>query len=104
MYRVDTRELDGSIVRHQRNVKLGTVSELPTKAAAQEALARRIGQEPTVDITFSELVDRWRAAVAPTLKSTTSKSYLNVLRARSSHFREPKDFRDWEVRRGDFPC
>jgi integrase len=34
------------------------------------------------DLTFSNLVERWKAAVAPTLKSTTAASYLHVLRAR----------------------
>jgi hypothetical protein len=38
MWREDVRTAEGKIVRRQHNVTLGTVSELPTKAAAQEAL------------------------------------------------------------------
>jgi integrase len=84
MYREDVKLPDGSILRHPHNVKLGTVSELPTKAAAQEALARRISAfgATLTELNVVELIERWKTAVAPTLKATTATSYLNVLRAR----------------------
>ena len=45
-------------------------------------MARRLNEKLRIELTFSELVQRWKAAVAPTLKPTTANSYLNVLRAR----------------------
>jgi len=58
MFRVDLKRPDGSIIRRQHNVKLGTVAELPTKAAAREALAHHIGdlQPTTTTLKFSELI------------------------------------------------
>jgi integrase len=83
MWREDVKQPDGSIVRRQHNVKLGTLSELPTRAAAQEALARRISAlgPTTTEMKFSELVERWRATIVPTIKTTTATYYQNILRA-----------------------
>jgi integrase len=83
MFREDVMRPDGSFLRRQRNVKLGTLSELPTKSAAQQALARHIcglGRTMT-ELKFSELVDRWRATIVPTIKRTTATYYGNILRA-----------------------
>jgi len=61
MWREDVRKPDGGIVRRQRKIRLGTVSELPTLAAAREKLAHEIGSAPSVEMTFGELVERWKA-------------------------------------------
>jgi excisionase family DNA binding protein len=83
MWREDVRTPEGRIVRRQHNVRLGALSELPTKAAAQEALARRMGDcgRITTELKFSELVERWRATIVPTIKRTTATYYQNILRA-----------------------
>jgi integrase len=83
MFREDIRSPEGSIVRRQRNVKLGTVAELPTRRDALEALSRKmeLQQEPSTEMTFSELVERWRTAVVPTIKLTTATYYQKLLRA-----------------------
>ena len=81
MWREDVRKPDGGIVRRQRKIRLGTVSELPTLAAAREKLAQEIGSTPSVEMTFGELVERWKAAVVPTIKNTTATYYLKELKA-----------------------
>jgi len=83
MSREDVKLPDGSIRRRQCNVRLGTVSELPTKAAAQEALRLRIsgfGFAET-ELKFSDLVERWRATIVPTIRTTTAMYYEKILRA-----------------------
>ena len=42
MFREDIPQPDGRFVRRQRNVRLGTLSEFPTRAAAYEELSRRM--------------------------------------------------------------
>ena len=81
MYREDVRKPDGSFVRRQHNIRLGAVSELPTRTAAQQALVRVIGKPPSVEITFRELVERWEAAVVPTLQATSADFYKRKLRS-----------------------
>jgi integrase len=83
MWRQDMVRPDGSLLRRQRNVRLGTVSELPTKSAAQEALTRHICilGRTTTELKFRELVERWRATIVPTIKRTTATYYENILRA-----------------------
>jgi len=82
MWREDVRKPDGQIARRQRKIRLGTVSELPTRYAARTRLAELMGAKPAVEMTFAELVERWKTAVVPTLKSTTAANYQHVLRAR----------------------
>lgn len=83
MWREDVKRPDGSLLRRQHNVKLGTLSELPTKYAAQQALAHRmhILGRTTTELKFRELVERWRATIVPTIKRTTATYYENILRA-----------------------
>jgi integrase len=81
MWREDVPKPDGGIVRRQRKIRLGTVSELPTLSAAREKLAQEIGSAPSVEMTFAELVERWKAAVVPTIKNTTASYYLKELKA-----------------------
>lgn len=82
MWREDVRKPDGQIVRRQRKVRLGTVSEMPTRCEARTRLAELMGAKPVVEMTFAELVERWRTVVVPTLKSTTAANYQHVLRSR----------------------
>jgi integrase len=83
MWREDLKRPDGSLRRRQHKVRLGTVSELPTKTAAYGALARHISFlcRTTTELKFSELVERWRATIVPTIKRTTATYYENTLRA-----------------------
>ena len=82
-YREDVKTADGKIERRQRKVRLGTPVELPTKNAARTKLADILeSSQPATDITFSELVDRWKSAEGPTLKDSTFDTYKKVLRAR----------------------
>jgi integrase len=61
-------------------VRLGSLTELPTKAAAYEALARHMGEEtPSVDMRFSELVEKWNVVALPTIKNTTAAYYKKEL-------------------------
>ena len=81
-FREDVPQADGQIVRRSRNVRLGTVTELPTKTAARSKLADHLqNSDPSVEMDFCELSERWHAVVLPTLKLTTGAHYRNALRA-----------------------
>lgn len=83
-YREDVTTVDGT-KRRQRQVRLGSKAELPTKSAARARLAEIMGEsgaQPSTEISFKELVGRWEAAEGPTLKPSTFKTYKRVLRAR----------------------
>ena len=56
------------------------MSELPTRASAYEELSRRMGEKQlSVELTCSGLVERWKAAVVPTIKTPTATYYLKML-------------------------
>jgi hypothetical protein len=59
----DIQQADGTIARRQRNVRLGTLTELPTRKSACDALSERMGEKPSSDLNFAELVERWKVAV-----------------------------------------
>ena len=81
-FREDVRQADGHIVRKTRNVRLGTSTELPTKAAARTKLADQLQySSSSTELNFCELWERWQAVVAPTLKTSTANHYHNALRA-----------------------
>lgn len=82
MFRIDQHQPEGGLVRLQRNVRLGTTQELPTKNAAREALQKFLGVErrPSTRMTFTELVERWTAAQVPAMKSSTAQHYEHALR------------------------
>ncbi len=82
MFREDIPQPDGQVIRRQRNVRLGTLTEFPTRATAYEELSRLMGRKSTIELTFAEIVERWKVAVVPTLKNTTATCYLNTIRAR----------------------
>jgi integrase len=81
IWREDVLDADGKMKRRQRNVRLGTVAELPTQAAAREALAQQIGAslKPKVEMTLSELFQRWQKVAGLSLKATTYGHSVNAL-------------------------
>src|SRR5215475_1595601 len=83
MWREEFSDADGNVKRRQRNVKLGTVADLPTRTAAREALARRIGAspKPKVEMTLSDLFAKWKKVASASLKKTTYEHYVNALTA-----------------------
>jgi integrase len=81
-YREDVKTPDGQIERRQRQVRLGTLAELPTKNAARNKLSDMLrNSNPTTEMTFRELSERWEKAEGPTLKPSTLSHYHNALRA-----------------------
>src|SRR5262249_40385912 len=82
-FREDQRTPEGTIVRRLRKIRLGPLAEIPTKAAAREALREhmQLPSKPKSKITFSELIERWRAVVVPTIKSSSATHYQNALRS-----------------------
>lgn len=81
VYREDVRKPDGCMIRRQRNIRLGTLSELPTRAAAVRELEGRMGDSKSVrtTMTFAELFDRWKTTIVPTLKESTANLYVYKL-------------------------
>jgi hypothetical protein len=58
-----------------RNVRLGTLTELPTKAAARNKLADQLrNSDPSVEMNFCELSQRWQTVAMPTLKTHHRRS------------------------------
>ncbi len=81
-FREDLSQADGQIVRRSRNVRLGTLTELPTKAAARNKVADLLrNSDPSVEMNFCDLSERWQALAMPTLKPSTGAHYRNALRA-----------------------
>jgi integrase len=83
MWREDVQKPDGGLARRQKNVRLGTLREFPTRAAAIQELSRRIGDNKPrpVEMMFTELFEKWKVAVVPTIKNTTAGYYLKSLNA-----------------------
>jgi integrase len=82
MFREDVRKSDGMMERRQRNLRLGTVAELPTKNAARNKLAELLkNSTPSTEMSFEALTHRWRQAEGPTMKTATLNHYENALRA-----------------------
>jgi integrase len=84
VFREDVRKPNGTVVRRQRKVRLGTLAELPTKHAAVQELQKHmtLSSKPKTEMTLSELVERWQGAVVPTLKHSTANVYTHSLRSR----------------------
>ena len=82
-FREDRIDGEEKLFRVQKNICLGTLSELPTKQAARRELARRMGTGTpvTADMLFRDLVSRWQSAVVPTLRNSTATYYLKMLAA-----------------------
>lgn len=82
IFREDVGNTSGHVQRRQRKVRLGTVTELPTKNAARSKLSELLnGSSPTVELDFQELATRWKQAEGSTMKPTTLRHYQNTLRA-----------------------
>jgi integrase len=81
MWREDVQRPEGGISRRQKHLRLGTLTELPTRAAALQELTRRKGEDKPlpVEMTFVELFERWKAVVVPTIRETTAAYYLKEL-------------------------
>jgi excisionase family DNA binding protein len=84
MFREDVRKPDGGLLRRQRKIRLGTLAELPTKHAAMNELQKHmaLNSKPAVELTLSELVERWQGAIVPTLKHSTANFYVRSLNSR----------------------
>jgi integrase len=82
VFREDVRNPDGQIERRQRNIRLGTLDELPTKSAARKGLSELLkNAPPKMEMSFQELAKRWENAEGSTMKATTLHHYKNALRA-----------------------
>jgi hypothetical protein len=56
MFRIDLKTEDGGLTRKQKNVRLGTLAELPTKSAAQAKLSEMMSNHKSeVELTFGQL-------------------------------------------------
>lgn len=81
-FREDVLTPTGEVVRRTRNVRLGTINELPSRAAAVIRLQEQMAlQKPKTVITFAELHRRWEIAEIPTMKKTTANYYQKILHA-----------------------
>jgi integrase len=78
-YRED-RVIEGKMERVRRKIRLGTLTELPTKAAAFKKLSGLMGVPSQTMMTFSQLAERWQKAEGPTMKASTLDHYKNALR------------------------
>jgi integrase len=79
-YRED-KSIEGKMERVRRKVRLGTLTELPTKAAAFNKMTEIMKTPSLTAMTFQELTERWEKAEGPTLKPATLGHYKNALRA-----------------------
>jgi integrase len=80
--REDVRNPDGEAERRHRNIRLGTLEELPTKSAARKHLAELLKDSPPkMEMSFRKLAERWEKAEGSTMKATTLSHYKNALRA-----------------------
>lgn len=81
-FRQDVRTPEG-IQRRQRLVRLGPVSEFPTKNAARDKLAELMSIQErgplVMDIDFAQLAKRWEEAEGPTMKASTRERYRRTL-------------------------
>jgi integrase len=84
VFRQDVTNGAGTLERKRRNVRLGTLNDLPTKSAARNELQKRmiLNSKPSVEMTLSELVERWQGVIVPTLKTSTANVYVHSLNSR----------------------
>ena len=81
-WREDVIDGQGKLRRRQRNARLGSAQELPTKALAREALRTLMGAclGPRTEMTFTELVERFKQVQVPTMKASSADYALRKLR------------------------
>jgi integrase len=83
VFRADTMDADGKLERKQKRIRLGSVSDLPTKHAAKQELQKHMtASKPTTEMTLQKVFERWQAAVVPTLKTSTANVYTHSLNSR----------------------
>ena len=83
VFRTDTMNGPGTLGRKQKRIRLGSVSDLPTKHAAKQQLQKHMtASKPTTEMRLSELVSRWQSAVVPTIKHSTANFYVRSLNSR----------------------
>jgi integrase len=83
-FRQDVSDGQGTLRRKRRNIRLGTLSDLPTKHAAKQELQKHmvLNAKPSVEMTLSELTGRWQGVIVPTLKTSTANVYVHSLNSR----------------------
>lgn len=85
-YREDVIQADGSIIRVQKRVPLGTKRELPTKRLALRQLQPFLSKVNSTSyrgeriITVAEFVEKWKIQVLVNLKPSTRHGYESHLR------------------------
>jgi integrase len=80
-FREDMLTPNGDVIRRTRNVRLGTLAELPSKATAVIRLQGKIAfHKPKASMILSELHKRWEVAELPTIKRNTARYYQKILR------------------------
>jgi len=84
VFREDVSNAEGTLKRKRRNVRLGTLNDLPTKSAARNELQKRmtLNSKPSIEMTLSELTERWQGVIVPTLKTSTANVYTHALNSR----------------------
>jgi integrase len=77
---------DGSVVRKQQRVVLGTKNELPTEKLAIRAAKPILDKlnsslyRPETVTTFADFAERWQATVLPEMKPSTQYDYRSIIR------------------------
>lgn len=96
VWREDVIDLDGTLRRKQRNQRLGTIQELPTKWQAREALRLLIEQAKPVkaELTLATLIGRFEQTQAGAMKKSSADYTMRKLRGPLT-----LGFGSWEVRK-----
>ena len=77
---------DGSVVRKQQRMVLGTKSELPTEKLAIRAAKPILDKlnsslyRPETVTTFADFAERWQATVLPEMKPSTQYDYRSIIK------------------------
>jgi len=94
VFREDVRNPDGQVERRQRNIRLGTLEELPSKSAARKRLSELPkNAPPKTEMSFQQLAERWEKTEGSTIKATKLQHYKGATRLRSSQVRGTEDHR-----------
>ena len=74
--------------RRQRQVKLGTIVELPTKRQARDKLRELMGapEVPRTEMTLQEVAEKFRQARMPAMKESSADYLQRKLRAPMAAF------------------
>jgi len=88
VWRIDSIGADGQLRRRQHNQRLGSIQELPTKAAAREALRAlmRANTRPKAEMTLCELLEQFKQVQVPTMKESSSDYTLRKLQVPIANF------------------